>query len=378
MNILGINSKPQDTRIVVAMSGGVDSSVAAALMVEAGFDVIGMTMQLYDHGQAIAKKGACCAGQDIYDARVVCDKLGIPHYVLDYESRFGQAVIDDFADSYMRGETPIPCVKCNQKLKFEDLLETAKKLGAEAMVTGHYVERRGNDKNAELWRAKDHSKDQSYFLFATTQNQLDYLRFPLGTMSKAETREHAKRFGLEVAEKPDSQDICFVPEGRYADIVAKLRPGALDPGEIVHMDGRVLGQHNGIINYTIGQRKGLGISNPDPLYVIKLLPEEKKVIVGSYDDLACPSINVAHVNWLGGQMNFTQIDLAVKVRSTKPPFPAKIEFKDNGASATVFFETPQHGISPGQACVFYDGDRVMGGGWIISKSAEAGKNSNCY
>jgi tRNA-uridine 2-sulfurtransferase len=290
---------PQNTRIVVAMSGGVDSSVAAALMVEAGYDVIGMTLQLYDQGMALAKKGACCAGQDIYDARQVCDKLKVPHYVLDYESRFSQAVIEDFADSYLKGETPIPCVRCNQQVKFKDLLTTAQDLGAQALVTGHYVQRLMKDSKAELHRAVDHTRDQSYFLFTTTQNQLDFLRFPLGQLPKNETREHAARFGLEIADKPDSQDICFVPNGSYVSVVERLRPGALEEGDIVHLDGRVLGRHKGIINYTIGQRKGLGIGGGDPLYVIRLDPKTHRVIVGPYEALARKEIWVKDVNWLG-------------------------------------------------------------------------------
>lgn len=269
MNSLGFEKNPKDTRIVVAMSGGVDSSVAAALMVEEGFEVIGMTLQLYDHGMAVGKKGACCAGQDIYDARQVCDKLGIPHYVLDYESQFSQAVIEDFADSYLKGETPIPCVRCNQRVKFKDMLTTALNLGAKALVTGHYAQRTSEEQRVELHRALDPTRDQSYFLFATTKDQLDFLRFPLGGILKTETRKHAKRFDLEVADKQDSQDICFVPNGSYVSVVEKLRPGALEEGDIIHINGEVLGRHKGIINYTIGQRKGLGIGGGEPLYVIR-------------------------------------------------------------------------------------------------------------
>lgn len=363
MNLLGFDTLPKDTRIVVAMSGGVDSSVAAALMVEAGFDVIGMTLQLYDQGTMVGKKGACCAGQDIYDARRVCDMLGIPHYVLDYESRFSQAVIEDFADSYLKGETPIPCVRCNQQVKFKDLLTTARDLGAKALVTGHYVQRIMKNDQAELHRALDPVRDQSYFLFATTQNQLDFLRFPLGGMEKTETREHALRFGLEVADKPDSQDICFVPNGSYVSVLEKLRPGALEEGEIIHTDGRVLGHHKGIINYTVGQRKGLGIGGGYPLYVIRLNPELHQVIVGPYEALARTEIMLKDVNWLDSSPQHP-IDCEVKVRSTRPPVPAHITLESDGF-ARVQFANPEYGVSAGQACVFYQENRVLGGGWIL-------------
>lgn len=351
--------------IAVAMSGGVDSSVTAALLVEAGYQVIGITLQLYDHGQMVDKKGACCAGQDIYDARTVADQLGFPHYVLDYESVFKQSVIEDFADSYINGETPIPCVRCNQKVKFRDLLTVAKNLGAKALATGHYVQRIPNTTHqGELHKAVDDSRDQSYFLFTTTQEQLDYLRFPLGNMPKTETREHAKRFGLKVAEKPDSQDICFVPSGGYAAVVEKLRPGALDKGEIVHVDGQVLGHHNGIINYTIGQRKGIGVSFPTPLYVIQLNPEAKQVVVGPKEALAKTTITVKEVNWLDDSDSFSEgRSLTVKIRSTHSGIPATIK-KTGTTSALVTFDEPEYGISAGQACVFYDKNRVLGGGWI--------------
>ncbi|MBA3813006.1 MAG: tRNA 2-thiouridine(34) synthase MnmA [Alphaproteobacteria bacterium] len=363
MNLLGFETSPKDTRIVVAMSGGVDSSVAAALMVEAGFDVIGMTLQLYDQGAMVGKKGACCAGQDIYDARQVCDRLAIPHYILDYESRFSQAVIEDFADSYLKGETPIPCVRCNQQVKFKDLLTTARDLGAQALITGHYVQRKTGEEGAELHRAIDPVRDQSYFLFATTQTQLDFLRFPLGGMAKTETREHALRFGLEVAEKPDSQDICFVPNGSYASVLEKLRPGALEEGDIVHTDGRVLGRHKGIINYTVGQRKGLGIGGGDPLYVIRLNPEVHQVIVGPYEALARKELYLKEVNWLGKAVE-GPIDCEVKVRSTRPPVPAKVYLQELGC-ARVVFKNSEYGIAAGQACVFYNDNRVLGGGWIL-------------
>lgn len=359
MNSLGLE---KGTRIVVAMSGGVDSSVAAALMVEEGYDVIGMTLQLYDQGAMAAKKGACCAGQDIYDARRVCDKLGIPHYVLDYESRFSEAVIEDFADSYMRGETPIPCVRCNQQVKFKDLLTTARDLGAKALVTGHYVQRVEGKNGAELHRSFDPAKDQSYFLFATTQAQLDFLRFPLGGMPKSVTREHALRFGLEVADKPDSQDICFVPNGSYVSVLEKLRPGALEEGDIIHIDGTVLGRHKGIINYTIGQRKGLGIGGAEALYVIRLNPENHQVIVGPYEALARSEIEVKDVNWLG-DLPEGPIECEVKVRSTRPSVPAEVTL-ETGNRARVTFSSPEYGVAAGQACVFYKGERVLGGGWI--------------
>lgn len=363
MNMLGFETTPKDTRIVVAMSGGVDSSVAAALMVEAGFDVIGMTLQLYDQAVAVGKKGACCAGQDIYDARQVCDKLGVPHYILDYESRFSETVIEDFADSYLRGETPIPCVRCNQQVKFKDLLTTARDLGAQALITGHYVQRMMGEGKAELHRAIDPVRDQSYFLFATTQQQLDFLRFPLGGMAKTETRDHALRFGLEVAEKPDSQDICFVPNGSYASVLEKLRPGSLEEGDIVHTDGRVLGRHKGIINYTVGQRKGLGIGGGDPLYVIRLNPDVHQVVVGPYEALARKELFLKEVNWLGSEVK-GPVDCEVKVRSTRPPVPAKVYLEEAGC-ARVVFANSEYGIAAGQACVFYKDNRVLGGGWIL-------------
>ena len=350
-------------RIAVAMSGGVDSSVAAALMVEAGYDVVGITLQLYDHGLMINKKGACCAGQDIYDARTVADKMGFSHYVLDYESVFRQNVIDDFVDSYLNGETPIPCVRCNQKVKFKDLLQTAKDLDAKALVTGHYVQRFMRTKS-ELHRALDHTRDQSYFLFTTTQEQLDYLRFPLGGLPKSETRAHAARFGLSIADKPDSQDICFVPNGSYASVVSKLRPGALDKGEIIHIDGTVLGQHNGIINYTIGQRKGIGVAYPEPLYVVRLDPLKHQVWVGPKEALATQTIHLKEVNWLQDLESFRSgLNCMVKIRSTHSPIPAIVK-AIGCAEALVTFTNPEYGVASGQACVFYENDQVLGGGWI--------------
>jgi len=360
---------PQNTRVVVAMSGGVDSSVAAALLHRAGFDVVGITLQLYDHGMALKKKGACCAGQDIYDASMVAEKLGFPHYVLDYESKFKESVIDDFADSYLRGETPIPCVKCNQTVKFHDLLEAARSLDAEAMVTGHYVQRLLGPQGAELHQGVDPKKDQSYFLFATTQAQLDFLRFPLGGMTKQETRALAQQFDLPVKEKPDSQDICFVPTGGYAQLVQKLRPEALKPGNIVHINGEILGIHDGIIQFTIGQRRGIGIggrSEADTLYVIRLDPETHEVVVGPKEALAKSRITLGRLNWLAPELTKEAteglLSCHVKIRSSGAPLPANIQI--TGASAVVEFETPEFGISPGQAAVLYQGSRVLGGGWI--------------
>jgi tRNA-specific 2-thiouridylase len=358
--------------IAVAMSGGVDSSVAAALMVEAGYQVVGITMQLYDHGEMVNKKGACCAGQDIYDARMVADRLGFPHYILDYESVFKQNVIDDFVDSYVNGETPNPCIRCNQRVKFRDLLTMARDLGAKALVTGHYVRRLPSSgthpEQGELHQAVDLTRDQSYFLFATSQEQLDYLRFPLGGLPKSETREHAHRFGLTVAEKPDSQDICFVPTGGYAAVVEKFRPGSLDAGDILHVDGRVLGRHTGIINYTIGQRRGLGVSHMDPLYVISLDPQKKHVIVGPREMLAKRSVLVKEVNWLNSPKFFDfERPLIVKIRSTHSGIAASVQ-RTSSNTALVTFAEPEYGVSSGQACVFYEGTRVLGGGWISRES----------
>ncbi|MGE0118758.1 MAG: tRNA 2-thiouridine(34) synthase MnmA [Dongiaceae bacterium] len=358
---------PAGARVVVAMSGGVDSAVTAALMRQAGFDVVGITLQLYDHGAAVGRKGACCAGQDIHDARRVADRLGIPHYVLDYESRFRSAVMDDFADSYLRGETPIPCVRCNQRVKFRDLVKTARDLGAAALATGHYVRRVAGVGGPELHRAADAARDQSYFLFATTRGQLDVLRFPLGGLCKAETRAMAARLGLPVADKPDSQDICFVPDGRYARVVEKMRPGALEPGDIVHVDGRVLGRHDGIINFTVGQRRGIGIADPqsggEPLYVVRLDAARKRVIVGPKSALAAVAMSLRDVNWLGAAPAAGGgLGVAVKVRSTTPAVPAAVFTA--GEAARVAFAEPQYGVAPGQACVFYDGERLLGGGWI--------------
>ena len=370
MNSLGIAKPPGETRVVVAMSGGVDSSVTAGLMVEQGYDVIGVTLQLYDHGAATGRAGTCCAGQDIHDARRVADALGIPHYVLDYESRFRAEVIQPFADAYAAGETPVPCIACNRTIKFRDLLSTARDLGADALATGHYVRRKAGRDGPELHRAVDTDRDQSYFLFATTRDQLDLLRFPLGDLTKAETRALAARFALPVAHKPDSQDICFVPDGRYARIVARLRPDAAEPGDIVHVDGSVLGRHDGIINFTVGQRRGIGIAAAEPLYVVKLDPEARRVVVGPKAALADTEVAIRDLNWLASTLPVDGLNATVKLRSTQPPVGATLRPAADGG-ATAVLDTPVEGIAPGQACVAYDGDRVLGGGWIVRRSARA-------
>ena len=368
INSLGFHKAPSETRVVVAMSGGVDSSVAAALLHEQGYDVIGITLQLYDYGDAIAKKGACCAGKDIYDAKRVAEDRGFPHYVLNYESNFKESVIADFVESYLKGETPIPCVKCNQTVKFKDLLQVARDLNADCMVTGHYVQRIVNDHGvSELHRAADLSKDQSYFLFATTQEQLDFLRFPLGGWSKDITRQHAERLGLMNAAKPDSQDICFVPNGDYASVVTKIAPEACAKGPIVHLDGRVLGHHDGVIHYTIGQRKGLGIGggfteNNEPLYVVGLNADEAKVIVGPKEALARDRVFLKDVNWLETPTE-GPMRVEVKLRSMTRAMPATLIRQSDGR-AEIDLDTPQYGVSPGQAGVCYIGNRVVAGGWI--------------
>ncbi|WP_103761278.1 tRNA 2-thiouridine(34) synthase MnmA [Roseovarius confluentis] len=369
LNSLGFPKAPADTRVVVAMSGGVDSSVVAAQLAEEGYDVVGVTLQLYDHGAALAKKGACCAGVDIHDARRVSEEMGFPHYVLDYENIFKDAVIDEFADSYLAGATPVPCIRCNERVKFKDLLETAKDLDADCMATGHYIQRKLGDRGPELHCAADANRDQSYFLFSTTPEQLDFLRFPLGHLpSKDATRQLAARYGLPVADKPDSQDICFVPNGNYASVIEKLRPGAAEPGEIVHADGRLLGRHDGVIHYTIGQRRGLGIGGlEEPLYVVKLDVDTQRVIVGPKDMLATRTVPVREINWLGDEdfQSRPEWHVSVKVRSTRPPREAIIR-PTGPDTAEVELMVAEEGVSPGQACVFYEteGSRILGGGWI--------------
>ncbi len=356
-DIFELPRAPSDARIVVAMSGGVDSSVVAMLAAKTGAQVVGVTMQLYDHGEAVKKSGSCCAGQDIYDAKTVCDQLGIAHYVLDYESRFRDGVIEQFADDYAAGRTPIPCSKCNQGVKFVDLIAFARELGADCLATGHYVRRAVREGRIELWKGSDPARDQSYFLYGTTPSQLDFVRFPLGNMPKDEVRRLATEGGLIVADKPDSQDICFVPDGDYASLVKKLRPETAAPGDIVHVDGRVLGQHPGVVHYTIGQRRGLDVGGQaEPLYVVRLEPAERRVIVGPRTALAVAAAQIGEVNWLGEG----QVRIEAKVRSLARPVPATWE---NG---TVRFDHPEYGVAPGQSAVFYDGERVLGGGTIMA------------
>jgi tRNA-uridine 2-sulfurtransferase len=378
VNSLDLPNAPSATRVVVAMSGGVDSSVVAALLKREGYDVVGITLQLYNHGAAQHRKGACCAGQDIHDARRVAEAIGIPHYVLDYEARFREAVIDRFAESYIAGETPIPCVECNRSIKFRDLLDTARDLGADALATGHYVASRAlPDGRRALYRAADPDRDQSYFLYATTPAQLAMLRFPLGELPKEETRALARELGLTVADKADSQDICFVPQGRYTDVIERLQPGAVRPGEIVHLDGRVLGRHDGIIHYTVGQRRGLKLAVGEPLYVVRLDAKAARVVVGPREALATRLIRLHDVNWLGdGPLDAIGPEgreIAVRVRSTRAPRPALLHRRD--ASTTIELLAPEDGVSPGQACVIYDGDtaraRVLGGGTIARAEVAA-------
>ncbi len=363
---LGLPGARSDHLVVVAMSGGVDSSVVAGMLHHAGYRVVGITLQLYDHGVAIQKKGACCAGQDIHDARNVADRLGIPHYVFDYESIFQDAVIDDFVDTYIRGSTPIPCIRCNERVKFRNLLDAAKSLGASCMATGHYVQWVMGSHGPELHKGIDPARDQSYFLFNTTPEQLSFLRFPLGSLHKSATRALASSFGLEIADKPDSQDICFVPEGRYTDVIKRHRPDATNPGIIRHVDGTELGTHHGLIHFTVGQRRGLGIALGDPVFVVGLDPEKNEVIVGPREYLQVRGLIAEEFNWLGDEKPET-IDVLARVRSTRAPVPARYQFKDG--IHEVIFHDGEEGVAPGQACVLYDAtcnNRVLGGGIIKS------------
>lgn len=368
---MDLPGEPGDRRVVVAMSGGVDSSVTAALLHEIGYEVIGITLQLYDHGQALQKKGACCAGQDIHDAKMIAQKCGFAHYVLDYENRFKQAVIDEFADSYLVGATPIPCIRCNERVKFADLLSTAKELGANCLATGHYIRREQKNGLAQLHQAVDNHRDQSYFLFSTTREQLAFLRFPLGALPKAEVRKQAERLGLTVAQKPDSQDICFVPQGSYADLVTKLRPGTAQPGDIVTSKGKKIGEHQGVIHFTVGQRRGIGIGGGEPWYVIRLDANKQQVIVGRKEELGRQHVHLQDVNWLGQESLpeacANEREIEVKLRSAQPRRPAQLAFGGDG-NVEIKLARPDDAIAPGQACVFYEpgASQLLGGGWITA------------
>ncbi len=368
LNSIGLNKKPSDTTVVVAMSGGVDSSTVAGIMKKEGYKVIGITLKLYDDGKEVANSKQCCSGQDIMDAKRVANKLGIEHKILYYQNKFKQGVIDNFIDSYLKGETPIPCVQCNQTVKFKDLFEVSKELNADAMITGHYVKSITSGNETNMYRAIDENRDQSYFLFNTTKDQLNYLRFPLGGMLKDETREIAKQLKLNVADKPDSQDICFVPNGDYTSVIQKFRPDSHKKGNIKNLDGKVIGVHEGIINFTIGQRKGIKVSDKDPLYVVKINSEKNEIIVGPKNKLGKQKIALNNLNLLVNKNEFNE-EIFVKVRSTGKLLKAKINLKDQ-YKAEVNLDIPEDGISPGQACVFYKKDnfgyKVLGGGWIKS------------